>query len=88
MGWPEKKAEYTSNTQGSGIYHHTKDGIRWYDLDANQGYNDGVSDCAAELKERAGENKIYLLMDGYGIEYEKRCELAAAISRHLLKNID
>jgi|GEM_PF-4377719 len=45
MERPKKLPEYTSDPDmTNGTYSHTKDRVRWYNLDWNQGHNEAIDE--------------------------------------------
>jgi hypothetical protein len=42
---PKKLEEYTDDhTKTNGIYSHSTEGKRWYNIEFNQGYNQAIAD--------------------------------------------
>lgn len=58
----KRKKEYTDDhTKTNGIYSHTEEGKRFYDLPGNQGYNVAIDDLAKyELCEESLASILYL----------------------------
>jgi hypothetical protein len=58
--WPEKLREFTNDhNETNGIYSHSDDGKRYYEIPEGIGFNSALTSCDREIDREALANRVF-----------------------------